>query len=106
MTMKANGMEPTYLLILAACPKAALSRKTQQPFSKDTVYGILAEDCYDDDPCLPCEHKARYSKKALTDDMKEKRVAFATFVSGSGHNGLCFFSDTSFGRISAARSFL
>ncbi len=53
MAMKKNGIEPTYGNVVAACPKAALNPKTKRPFSKFTVYGVMQEDCYDDDPCLP-----------------------------------------------------
>ena len=92
MTMKDNGVEPTYGKVVAACPKAALNPKTGQPFSTDTIYNILQEDCYDDDPCLPWKHKGRYSKKALTDEMMQRRCAFAVYVLGLGHNAAWFFN--------------
>ena len=78
MSLKGKGLEPTYGKIIAACPKAALNPRTNQPFSKRKVYGILKEDCYDIDPCLPWKHKFRYSKVALTADQMQKRLAFAT----------------------------
>ena len=62
MSMKANGIEPTYGKVVAACPKAALNPKTKRPSSKYSVYNIMGEDCYDDDPCLPWVNKARFSK--------------------------------------------
>ena len=92
MNMKDKGVEPTYTKVIASCPKAARNPKTKQPFSKKTIYAILSEDCYDDDPCLPWEHKARFSKKALTDEMKERRVAFVAHVSGWRHNALWFYN--------------
>ena len=92
MTLKEKGVEPTYAQVIASCPKAAYNPKTKQPFSKDTIYGILSEDCYDDDPCLPWEHKARFSKKALTDDMTERRLAFVTHVLRWGHNALWYYN--------------
>ena len=55
------------------------------------MYLILEEDCYDDDLCLPWVHKARYSKKALTPEMKERRLKFADYVSGLHHKNFCFF---------------
>ena len=82
MAMKKNGIEPTYGKVVAACPKAALNPKTKRPFSKHSVYRILEEDCYDDDPCLPWVNKARYSKKALTPEMMERRLKFADYVEG------------------------
>ena len=60
MTMKQNGTEPTYGKVVAACPKAALNPTTKRPFSKFSIYAVMSEDCYDDDPCLPWEHKARF----------------------------------------------
>ena len=80
MTMKKSGIEPTYGNVVAACPKAALNPKTKRPFSKKTLYAVMQEDCYDDDPCLPWQHKARFSKKALATDMMERRVKFADYV--------------------------
>jgi len=92
MTMKTNGIQPTYARILATCPNATHNAKTQQPFSKFTVYTIFGEDCYDDEPFLPWEHKSRYSKKALTDDMKERRVAFTEYIFALGHNARWFYN--------------
>ena len=80
MTMKSEGIEPTYGKVVAACPKAALNPNTKRPFSKKVVYAIMSEDCYDDDPCLPWVHKARFSKKALTPEMMERRVEFVNYV--------------------------
>ena len=93
MTMKKSGIEPTYGNVVAACPKAALNPKTKRPFSKFTVYGVMQEDCYDDDPCLPWQHKARFSKKALTTDMMERRVKFADYVSDFHNNANVFFNN-------------
>ena len=92
MIMKKAGTEPTYSRVVAACPKAALNPKTQRPFSKDTVYHIMHEDCYDDDPFLPWQHKARFSKKALTTDMMQRRLKFADYVLDLHHNDAWFFN--------------
>ena len=86
MSMKEKGEEPTYGTVVAKCPKAALNPKTGEPFSKSTVYAVFREDCYDDEPFLPWEHKARYSKKALTDEMMKRRVDFTIYVERLGHN--------------------
>ena len=93
MTMKTSGIEPTYGKVVAACPKAALDTKTKRPFSKYSVYIILEEDCYDDDPCLPWVNKARFSKKALTPDMMERREQFADYVLALPHNSVWFFNN-------------
>ena len=92
MTRKTSGVEPTYGKVVAACPKAALNPKTKRPLSKYSVYIILEEDCYDDDPCLPWVNKARYSKKALTPEMMERRLKFADYVEGLHHSNVWFFS--------------
>ena len=92
-TMKKNGIEPTYGKVVAACPKAALNPKTKRPFSKFSVYHIMQEDCYDDDPCLPWVHKSRFSKKALTPDMMERRLKFADYVLALRHTSAWFFNN-------------
>jgi hypothetical protein len=53
MIMKKAGLEPTYPRIIAACPNAGINSETKRPWSKKTVYTVLQEDCYDDDPFLP-----------------------------------------------------
>ena len=93
MTMKTNGIEPTYAKVVAACPKASLNPKTDQPFCRQVVYGVLQEDCYDDDPCLPWQHKARYSKKALTDDMRERRALFSEYILGLRHTEAWYYNN-------------
>ena len=93
MSMKTNGIEPTYGKVVAACPKAALNPKTKRPFSKYSVYNIMGEDCYDDDPCLPWVNKARFSKKALAPDMMERREKFADYLLALHHNSVWFFNN-------------
>jgi hypothetical protein len=93
MIMKKGGVEPTYSKLVASCPKAALNSKTNRPFSKDTVYNIMQDDCYDDDPCLPWVNKARFSKKALTTEMMGRRLQFAEFILAMHHNSVWFFNN-------------
>ena len=50
------------------------------------------QDCYDDDPRVPWEHKSRYSKKALPDARKKRRAAFTAYVSRLGHNAQWYFN--------------
>ena len=82
MTMKKERIESTHGKVVAACPKAALNPKTKRPWCKKSVYQVMEEDCYDDDPCLPWVHKARFSKKALTPDVMKRRHEFAKYVLG------------------------
>lgn len=93
MNMKKEGVEPTYGKVVAACPKAALNPETKRPFSKHSVYTVLSEDCYDDKPCLPWVHKARFSKRALAADMMTRRCKFAEYLLGLRHNNAWFFNN-------------
>ena len=93
MIMKKAGLEPTYPRIIAACPNAGINSETNRPWSKKTVYTILQEDCYDDDPFLPWVCKARFSKKAVTTLMKKRRLDFADYVLAMRHQCIWFFSN-------------
>jgi hypothetical protein len=93
MTMKKDGIEPTYGKVVAACPKAALNPKTKRPWCKHSVYQVFEEDCYDDDPCLPWVHKARFSKKSLTPEVMKRRWDFAKYVLRFHHNNIYFFNN-------------
>ena len=53
----------------------------------------MQEDCYDDDPCLPWQPKAKFSKKALAIDMMDRRVKFADYVLDLRHNANWFFNN-------------
>ena len=93
MAMKEKGTEPTYAKIVAACPTAALNSKTKKPFSKNTVYGVLRENCYDEDPDATWEHKARYSKAALSVDMRQRRVLFAEHMLAIRHTDQWYYNN-------------
>ena len=47
--LKAEGEEPTYTAVVAACPKATANPKTQEPVDKKLVYTVFKERCYDDE---------------------------------------------------------
>ena len=91
MTMKKAGVEPTYVNILAACPKATWNSKTKRPLSKGPIYDIFENDCYDEDVENPWRHKARYSKVALTPAMELKRWDYAKLMIGWGHTEAWYF---------------
>ena len=93
MTMQRANIEPTYSNVIAACTKAALNPKTKRPWSKKAVYGVMREDCYDDDPFFPWVNKARYSKKALTAPMMKRRLDFANYILAMHHNCVWFFNN-------------
>ena len=92
MALKKKGVEPTFGRVVAACPKAAVNPVTKQPFTKFTIYSVLADECYDEDPCLPWEHKFRYSKAALSSEIRAKRVEFAKLVRGWTHNNTWYYN--------------
>ena len=48
MALKDKGLEPTYPLVVAQCPQAAMNPATKRPVGKKRVYDILREECYDD----------------------------------------------------------
>ena len=85
-------MEPTYGRVVASCPKAAVTPATKQPFAKSAIHSVLAEECYDEDPRLPWEHKFRFSKAALSNEMREKRAEFANLVRGWTHNNTWYYN--------------
>ena len=92
MAMKESGMEPTYSRVIAACPNATRNPDTGKPVSKNLIYDIFENDCYDDDPEHAWYHRARFSKVALTEDVMEKRLAFAKLVIGWNHTGAWYFN--------------
>ena len=91
--MKSKGVEPTYSRVLAACPSACKNPETKQPFGKKRVYSVLKERCFDEDENAPWIHKARYSKKALTEEQTAKRLKFAKAVKARGHSVAWFFTN-------------
>ena len=78
--MKARGVEPTYGMIVASCPKGVLNSETNQAVGKKRMYDVFRENCADEGAEENWEHKPRYSKKALTAQMMAKRLAFGVHV--------------------------
>ena len=91
-SLKKSGQEPTYARIVAQCPDATRNPKTGAPVDKKAVYAVLRQDCFDEGADEPWEHKARYSKAALTPGMMKKRWAFARHVRRWGHSVLWFMN--------------
>ena len=78
MAMKERGIEPTYALIIAQCPNASISCATGEPVSKQVVYDILENRCYDIDPDMPWSHQKRLAKVAvLPQDVPKRELHFA-----------------------------
>ena len=93
MSLKKRGLEPTYSLVVAQCPNAALNPDTNKPVDKKVIYNILREECYDDsdDPDSTWNHRPRLQKKALTAEVKEKRLAWARVEQRKGRSAGWFF---------------
>ena len=84
--MKAEGTEPTYGGVVAACPRATRNPATGEPVDKKLVYTVFREVCYDeDDETDTWAHRARLSRAALDEPAKEKRLAFAKYMLALGY---------------------
>ena len=90
--MKARGVEPTYSMIVASCPKGVLNSETQQAVGKKRVYDVFRESCADEGAENNWEHAPRYSKKALTAQMMTKRLAFGEHVQSWGRTPTWFYN--------------
>lgn len=82
MRIKEGGGEPTYGLVLAACPRAALNPATSRPVGKKRVYDVMRAQCHDPETEGRWTCRPRLSKVALTPQMRAKRHAYAAYVQG------------------------
>ena len=89
--MKAEGVEPTYSNILAACPAATINPATQKPVDKSLVYTVFREACYDEDPARTWGHRSRVSRSALTAEAKDRRLDFANHMLRLPHTAAWYF---------------
>ena len=85
MAMKERGIEPTYALIIAHCPNASINPATGEPVSKQVVYDIFENRCYDIDPDTPWSHQKRLAKAAVLPQDVPKRVAFGNYMLSLNH---------------------
>ena len=79
--MKRRKVQPTYAKVLAHHPKASRNPATGKPFSKKTIYGVMRKKCFDATPAKPWVNKARRTKKALPDKVRERRLLWAEDLS-------------------------
>ena len=89
--LKANGEEPTYGAVVAACPQATLNPATNEPVHKSLVYTVFREACYDEDPKDPWRHLDRLARSALTAEAMQRRLAFARYVRAQRHTAAWYF---------------
>ena len=85
MAMKQRGIEPTYALIIAQCPNASINPATGEPVSKQVVYDILENRCYDIDPDTPWSHQKRLTKVAVLPQDIPKRLDFGKHMLSLRH---------------------
>ena len=78
--LKAEGEEPTYSAVVAACPQATLNPATNEPVDKSLMYTVFRECCYDDDPADTWDHLHRLSQSALDQPTRDRRLLFASHM--------------------------
>ena len=91
-SMKARGLEPTYPMVVAACPSGTLNHQTGKVVDKKRVYDVFRENCKDEGGDENWVHKARYSKSALTPAIMEKRLAFGKHVQDWGRTHVYYYN--------------
>ncbi len=85
--IKAEGGEPTYSAMVAACPKALINPDTEEPVDTKAVFAVFRESCYDEDPSRPWANRPRLSRTALDEDTQAKRWAWAKYMLSLRHAG-------------------
>lgn len=76
MALKNKDLEPTYALVVAQCPRAALNPATGELVGKKRVYDAMREGCYDKDPSDCWQNRPRLQKKALPETVQQKRLVW------------------------------
>ena len=91
MALKERGFEPTYPLVIAQCPNAAVNPETGEFVSKHVIYSIFESKCYDEDPSRTWAHRSRSSKEALTEGEISKRLQFGKHMESLRHGAEWYF---------------
>lgn len=78
--------EPCVAAVVEACPRASMNEVTGQPFSANTIRKVFTKDCYDFDPEFPWKFQRPLQKVALSDVVKQHRLAMAKHLLGMGHS--------------------
>lgn len=86
MALKKRGGEPTFALVVGACPNATVNTSTGMPVDKKIIYSIFRDDCYDETPDKTWDHRARLSRTALTPAFIARRLAWGHHIQNLGHN--------------------
>ena len=77
MALKRRRWQPTFGRALANAPVATLNPGTEKPVSKQLVYRVFREACYDEDPGRPWHHAARRQARALRPATISQRLTWA-----------------------------
>ena len=85
MALKREGLEPTFSLVVAKCPKASLNPTTGATVDKKRIYDTMREKCFDESEEQPWKHRARLSKTILTETEESRRLAWGHFIQALGH---------------------
>ena len=91
MALKEKGIEPTYPLVIAQCPNAAVNPETGAFVCKQVIYSIFESKCYDEDPAITWSNRSRSSKDALTPDEIAKRLRFGQYMESLNHSAAWYF---------------
>ena len=91
MALKERRIEPTYPLVIAQCPNAAINPTTGEFVCKQVIYSIFESRCYDEDPDFPWAHRSRVSKQALTAEEIAKRLRFGQYMESLGHRAEWYY---------------
>jgi hypothetical protein len=91
--LKKSGLEPTFALICASCPRAILNPETDEPVDKKIVYDVLRTECYDDGADEPWDNRARLQKTALPEIVRVKRHDWGKYIVGLKHSGQWYYTN-------------
>ncbi len=88
--LKREGLEPTFSLVVAQCPKATVNPNTEKTVDKKRIYAIMRQQCYDESPEQPWTHRPRLSKTILTEEEMARRLQWGHFIQGLGHTSVWY----------------
>ena len=71
--LKAQGVEPTYAAVVAACPAATRNPATGAAVDKRLIYTVFRESCYDETSEDTWDHRSRLARAALGDEARQRR---------------------------------
>jgi len=85
MNLKKRKIEPTYNAIVRQAPKAVKNNNTGRPVDRKQISAVLKTLCHDGNPADPWNHETVYSKTALMDEDKNRRLKFCQSIIADGY---------------------